>query len=159
MSTEGPTDDTATDDLATATWGLLRDLVLERYDRRPDVAQALGMSFVRVKALIRAARGPLAMRALAAELQIDAPYLTLVVDDLEQRGLLERTVHPDDRRARVVTATPAGVQAAAQAQRLLRDPPAAIQVLTAPDLADLYRIVSLLDHASGGVERPGTETR
>jgi DNA-binding MarR family transcriptional regulator len=67
---------------AQSAWRAMRTLVFELNDRRAEVAAALGMSFVRAKALRRLARAPMTMRELAAELSIDAPYATLVVDDL-----------------------------------------------------------------------------
>jgi DNA-binding MarR family transcriptional regulator len=84
------------------------------------------------------------MRALAHELSTDAPYTTIVVDDLERRGRVTRTVNPDDKRTKVVTATSAGLAVAATAQEILDRPPAALLSLPARDLAALDRIVAVL---------------
>jgi DNA-binding MarR family transcriptional regulator len=84
------------------------------------------------------------MRALAAKLSTDAPYTTLVVDDLERRGLVTRTVHPGDRRSRIVTMTPEGAHAAELAGRILNNPPAPVRELPGPDLAALDQIVTKL---------------
>ena len=81
------------------------DLVLDN-ERRREVSDAIGLSFGRVKALRRIARHPMTMGELAAKLGIDAPYATLVVDELERQGLVERGPHPTDRRVKLVTATP-----------------------------------------------------
>ncbi|WP_433421292.1 MarR family transcriptional regulator [Microtetraspora malaysiensis] len=51
------------------------------------------MSFIRVKALRLVATGPLTLRRLAEQLTTDPPYTTVVVADLERRGLVERTPH------------------------------------------------------------------
>ncbi|MFD0384002.1 MarR family transcriptional regulator [Streptomyces stramineus] len=80
------------------------------------------MSFFRVKALRRIARGPLTLRELAELLLTDRPYTTLVVDDLAGRGLVERSANPADRRSKIVTVTPAGRAAAERAERILGTP-------------------------------------
>jgi DNA-binding MarR family transcriptional regulator len=127
----------------------MRQLVLERYDRRHEVCEALGMSYSRVKAVRMLSAGPMTMRELAARLPADAPYTTLVVDDLERRGMVTRSVHPLDRRSKIVTATPAGLAAAGAAQRILGEPPATLSGLATEDLTALDRIVTaLLDDGS-----------
>jgi DNA-binding MarR family transcriptional regulator len=128
---------------AERVWGNLWAL-LDLNERRREVAEALGMSFFRVKALRRVAVRPYGMGELATELTTDRPYLTLVVDDLEQRGLVRRTEHPTDRRAKVVTATPEGLAAAARAEAILGAPPPALLALPPEDLATLERISARL---------------
>jgi DNA-binding MarR family transcriptional regulator len=127
---------------ASRVWQRMRALVLERHDTRRDVAQALEMSFIKVKALRQVAGEALTMRELAERLTIDGPYATLVVDELERRGLVERTVHPDDRRRRIVTATAAGREMAEVAERILNSPPAAVLALDEADLTALDRIMA-----------------
>jgi DNA-binding MarR family transcriptional regulator len=122
----------------------MRTVVLERHDRRGEVAARLGMGFTRVKALDHLARAPMTMRELATLLAVDAPYTTVVVDDLESRGLVERRPDPDDRRRRIVAATTAGRRVAGQAGELLDAPPAALVDLPADDLAHLDRIMRRL---------------
>ena len=117
-------------------------LVIELNDRRGEVAAALGMSFVRVKALRRLAGTPMSMRQLAAALGTDAAYATVVVDDLAARGLVERREDAADRRRKIVAATPAGRQAARRAEKILRTPPAELTSLPAGDLAALDRILA-----------------
>jgi DNA-binding MarR family transcriptional regulator len=129
------------DELAISAWQAMRTIVLELNDRRPEVAATLGMSFVRIKALRRLTRGPMTMRELAGELAVDAPYTTLVVDDLEQRGLVERKPDATDRRRKIVAVTPAGRVIANRAQRILDVPPSALAALPESDLAELDRIM------------------
>lgn len=136
--------DAASQDAAERVWSNLRALVLERNERRKEVAEALGMSFFRAKALRRIAKRPSQMSELAAQLASDRPYLTLVVDDLEKRGLVERRQHPTDRRCKIVSATDAGLAAAARADAILGNPPPALLALSEADLADLDRITSAL---------------
>jgi DNA-binding MarR family transcriptional regulator len=122
----------------------MRALVLDRYDRRREVVEALDMSFVRVKALRHIAAGPVPMADLVAALGTDRPYTTIVVDDLERRGLVTRSPHPDDRRAKIVTVTPDGRRAARKAASILERPPAAFADLSDRDLAEMHRLLSLL---------------
>ncbi|WP_424887582.1 MarR family winged helix-turn-helix transcriptional regulator [Streptomyces sp. XH2] len=129
---------------AERAWGQLREIVLGGNERRKEVVDALGMSFFRIKALRRIARGPLTLRELAEQLLTDRPYATLVVDDLAGRGLVERTANPADRRSKIVSATPAGKELAARAERILGTPPPALLALPAEDLAELERITSRL---------------
>ena len=128
-------------------WETMRSLILDRYDYRRKVADALGMSFFRAKALRVLATGEMSMRELASALSTDAPYTTLLVDDLEGRGMVQRRPDPDDRRAKIVSITPAGEDAARRAMEILLTPPPPISALSDADFAALERIVGLLDRA------------
>jgi len=125
-------------------WLAMRNLVLEKYDRRPAVAEALGMSYIRVKALRRVAAGPVTMRELAVAIGSDAPYTSVLVQDLAERGLVERREHPEDRRVKIVTVTPAGRAAAEQAEAIQSEPAAVLQRLSVDDLVALDRILQRL---------------
>jgi DNA-binding MarR family transcriptional regulator len=118
--------------------------VLDRYDRRKEVCAALGMSFVRVKALRLLVAGPLTMGQLAEKLATDAPYTTLVVDDLQRRGLVTREPHPTDRRSRLVTVTVDGRAMAGRAEEILGRPPTPVLDLDPAELATLDRLVAKL---------------
>jgi DNA-binding MarR family transcriptional regulator len=130
-------------DPARHAWRAMASLVLDD-DRKLAVSQALGLSFARVRALRRLAPEPLTMRALADKLKADPPYVTLIVDDLEGRGLVERRPHPEDRRAKLVSLTRSGRAAVAKAEKILDEPPAALRELPADDLAALARILDRL---------------
>lgn len=145
--TTGDTADVRQDrepDTAERVWRRLRALVLEQNERRKETADALGMSFFRAKALRRIAARPSRMSELATVLGSDRPYLTLVVDDLVKRGLVERNPDPSDRRGKIVTVTAAGAAAAARADAILSTPPPALAALAADDLATLDRITAAL---------------
>ncbi|MBS1862362.1 MAG: MarR family transcriptional regulator [Actinobacteria bacterium] len=114
------------------------------HDRKIEVSEALGMSWTRVLALRGLVAQPLTLRALAAQLTADPPYVTLMVDDLEERGLVRRRPHPDDRRAKLVGLTPAGRAAAARAERMLSEPPDPLRRLSADDLSALLRVLERL---------------
>jgi DNA-binding MarR family transcriptional regulator len=130
-------------DPARRAWRAMSDLVLD-HDRKEAVSEALGLSFARVRALRRLAGEPLTLRALAERLAADPPYVTLIVDDLEQRGLVLREPHPRDRRAKLVQLTAAGRAAAARAEAIMDEPPAALRDATPEELARLLRILESL---------------
>jgi DNA-binding MarR family transcriptional regulator len=153
---------------AASAWQSMRSLVLDLYDRRQAVSEAVGMSFVRAKALRRLASGPLPMRDLAAALSIDAPYTTLVVDDLEQRGLVERQANPADRRSKLVRITTSGRAVSRKAEKILSTPPDSLGALDREDLQNLERILARLvagsgastdGHVRSGTSQPGIEQR
>jgi DNA-binding MarR family transcriptional regulator len=121
----------------------MRELVLDN-ERRKEVSRALDLSFNRVKALLRVAEAPLAMRELSTVLGIDAPYTTVVVDDLERRGLVERSVSSRDRRAKVVRATTKGRSSAHHAKSILERPPGELSSLTHEDLGYLHDILAAM---------------
>jgi DNA-binding MarR family transcriptional regulator len=64
-----------------------------------------------------------------------------------------RTAHPDDHRRKLVVLTDAGRDAAALAQRILAEPPAALAALPAADLAALGQVLAGLGPAP--VSSPG----
>jgi DNA-binding MarR family transcriptional regulator len=130
-------------DVARRAWRAMSDVVLD-HDRKVAVSDALGLSWTRVLALRRLAPEPLTLRALAERLQADPPYVTLMVDDLEERGLLQRMPHPKDGRAKLVELTAAGRAAAARADAILDEPPAALHDVPAKDLAALLRVLERL---------------
>jgi DNA-binding MarR family transcriptional regulator len=128
-------------DLAREAWLLMSDLVLD-HQRRRDVSEATGLSFSRARTVRRVARKPLSMGQLAEALGIDRPNATVVVDNLEAQGLVRRTPHPTDRRAKVVEATRKGRTLARRADEILATPPAALRELDADDVAALQRILA-----------------
>jgi DNA-binding MarR family transcriptional regulator len=143
-STEEVPGVSTSEDTAAAVWAMVCDLVLDN-ERRREASDALGMSFGRVRALRRIAAGPMPMGELAMALGIDPPYTTIVVDDLERQGFVERRPHPTDRRAKVVVATRRGKEAARRAEAILGTPPAELARLEAADLEELARILRRVD--------------
>ncbi len=130
-------------DLAGCAWRAMSDLVHD-HDRKLAVSEALGLSWARVLTLRRLAAEPHTQRELAEWLTADPPYVTLMVDDLEKRGLVRRKPHPEDRRAKLVQLNAAGRAAAARAEAILDEPPAALREVPAKDLAALLRVLERL---------------
>jgi DNA-binding MarR family transcriptional regulator len=144
MSEGNKQDDSRRDaapDLSREVWTLMSELVLD-HQRRRQVADAVGMSFSRTRALRRVAREPMSMGELAAALGIDRPNATVLVNELEGQGLVRRWPHPTDRRARMVEATAKGKHLAKRANEILGTPPAALSALRTDDLEALRRVLT-----------------
>ncbi|MEU7060238.1 MarR family transcriptional regulator [Streptomyces sp. NPDC046197] len=129
---------------AARAWQGLNTLLMDRHNRRKTVAETLGMSFSRVRALRRLAAGPLTLRELAQWMSTDPPYTTVIVDDLVRRGLAERITNPADRRSKVVHLTDEGRATAARAVEILTTPPDALLALPREDIEALDRVVTKL---------------
>ena len=113
--------------------------------RRAAVADQLGISFIKAKALRRLALRPMTMGELTTALNTDPPYATLLADDLVQRGLVARGTDPTDRRRKLVALTTDGTRTAAAAERILDEPPVEFDHL-GPD--DLQRLLEMFDRMS-----------
>jgi DNA-binding MarR family transcriptional regulator len=126
----------------------LRGLVHEHDLRRAQAATALGLSETRIEALrvVAAAPEPLTMGQLAARLHTDRPYASVVVDDLERHGLVERLRHPTDRRLRLASATAEGRRVAARAEAALGGGfRGRLQALSPAELAALDTVLEHLE--------------
>ena len=77
----------------------------------------------KVEVLIKLADGPMTLREIARAVEVDPPAATVGVDQLEARGLVHRTAHPDDNRRKLVHLTDAGRDAARRGQAILNEPP------------------------------------
>ena len=134
-------------------WTLIRQFV-DAHSRHSDLKEALGFSLGagRGKVLFQLRSGPLTHGQLAELNHTTGPYVSLIVDKLEEHGLVERGPHPDDRRRKLVSLTPSGRDAIATAEAILYRPPAAISILTEEEmnhLVDLVRRVVEADEAQG----------
>ena len=145
--------DLAGEGQAARIWAAMRDLT-DSYPSKDVLRDALnlGRGSGRVKALQWLAQGPLSLSELAAAVSVDAPYATLIVDNLEERGLVERRPDPADRRRKLVALTPEGKEAAQRVLRIKREPPPGFVNLSAAELDTLEELMRRL--ASG---RPGPE--
>jgi DNA-binding MarR family transcriptional regulator len=133
------------DDDARHAWQILVALVMEsRGDWRRRISDATGMPFSRYRALKRLRDEPRTLRELADEMGTDAPATTVLVDDLEARGLVRRQPHPADRRAKLVSLTAAGRRQLAVAKQIVDQPPEVLLALPAKELALLRRALEKL---------------
>jgi DNA-binding MarR family transcriptional regulator len=110
--------------------------------------------FLVVMALFRQARhewAPLTQSEVAVRLGMDANTASQIVRGLERRGLLERTTHPSDARARALNLTTLGLETARAASadaRRLND--TYFSVVDAARLAALVGTLEILSKESEG---------
>lgn len=130
-------------------WDRIRTLIYDD-NRRAEVSAAVGLSFIKIKTLRRLLVRPMPMRELASELVTDKPYMTQIVDALEERGLVVRTVDERDRRCRIASLTESGREVALRSEELLTRPPAALAQLPDHDLAELTRILARIPVSGDG---------
>ncbi len=116
---------------------------VDEHSRHGDLTEALGFSLGagRGKVLFQLRAGPLTHRQLAELNQTTGPYISVIVDKLEEHGLVERGPHPDDNRRKLVALTPAGLDAIATAEAILYRPPTAMGALSDRELKQLIDLV------------------
>ncbi len=118
-----------------------------RGEWRRKVIDATGLPFSRARILWRLLDAPMTLKQIADMTSSDAPATTVAVNDLEDRGLVERNPHPDNRRTKLVSLTSAGKRLVELIQRTVRDDaPAAMQHLSKTDLAHLRRILERISN-------------
>ena len=132
---------------ASRVWTALHEYVTWQ-DRRRALRAALDLGPGKVEVLIKLADGPMTLREIALAVDVDPPAATVGVNQLEARGLVHRTSHPDDNRRKLVHLTDAGHDAARRAQAILAEPPAELASLDSEDLARLDEILTRLRAAS-----------
>ncbi len=134
-------------------WQALYALVFERegQQRFHEACDATGLAPGGLKTLLRLSPDqPSPMRDLAEYFRCDPSYVTSLVDGLEAAGLAERRSHPTDRRVKMVALSHAGVDALAQARKILGQPPASFSALSTPELLKLRALLGKIDRS----ERP-----
>jgi DNA-binding MarR family transcriptional regulator len=96
--------------------------------------------------------GPTTQAALGVTLRLDPSNLVGLLNELEQRGLLQRLRDVDDRRRHIVELSPAGAKALLKAERAL----VSVQddILGALDDDERAALHALLLRAAGG-QLPG----
>ena len=117
--------------------------IVLRDDRTEELRQtlALGRGSGRVKALLSLTSGPRTLSDLARNIGADAPYATLIVNELSALGLVSRSHDDQDRRRKFVELTNQGRAAATRAQKILDRPPPALRELPHEELTELARIL------------------
>ena len=69
-------------------------------------SEMCGSDFAVLEALLH--KGPLPVNEIGKKILLTSGSITVAVDRLEEKGLVERRAHGTDRRAKVVHLTPAG---------------------------------------------------
>ncbi|MFR9752300.1 MarR family winged helix-turn-helix transcriptional regulator [Nocardia sp. 004] len=94
-------------DQATEIIGLFA-AINRRYAQEAEAAaSAHGLTLMQAKALL-AAQEPIVTRRIADQLHAEPSNITAIIDKLQERGLVERRLDPDDRRVRLIAATEEG---------------------------------------------------
>jgi MarR family 2-MHQ and catechol resistance regulon transcriptional repressor len=117
--------------------------------RRSMAEAGLGASdFGLLEALLHL--GPLSPSALAEKVRLTSGTITAALDRLESRGLIERALSTDDRRARIIDLTEHGrevIQPAYEAHA--RDLQRVIgRALTAPERSQLFALLRQVQHSA-----------
>src|SRR2546428_1220931 len=111
-------------------WRLMLDCSMAQFGRASGILQRLGLTPGHMKLLMQLEQGSgRAMGSLAQSFQCDASTMTWLVDRLEERGLVERRMLPNDRRVKAVALTPLGVKTKAELAERLYEPPEALLTL------------------------------
>ena len=93
--------------------------------------------------------GDLSMSRLAELLDVSFSNATGIIDRMEERGLVERVRHPDDRRVVLVRIAPGGVEALEETEAIKQDRLHAI--LAHLDTIQVDRVAAALDDIRSAV--------
>jgi len=108
-------------------------------------AAAAGLSTGQVNALLTLEPGTaVPMRSLAAQLNVDASNLSVLIDRLERRGAVERRPDPSDRRVKALALTAEGERLRAAFWRSVVEDPGTLAPLADADLQTLAGLLDLL---------------
>jgi DNA-binding MarR family transcriptional regulator len=120
---------------------LILELVHRMHQSFARIAFELGLTPPLLAAL-KSLDAPAPMGRLAAELGCDASNVTWMTDRLEERGLVERTPDPLDRRVRRLVLTDEGRRLRAEFERRLRRAVPGLDRLTGAERRTLGRLLS-----------------
>ena len=87
--------------------GLVSGTARQIEDHVRERATKLGLTAAQATAL-RELTGPMTLRELSDRMSCEPSNATFIADKLEQRGLIERHAHPQDRRAKQLVLTSEG---------------------------------------------------
>ena len=131
----------------------MREDAFAHFGTRLSGAEATSLAQTRILFQLRAA-GPLAVRDLAARLNVTAPAVSPVVDQLVRRQMLSRGEQADDRRVTIVDLTPKG-RAFIDSALLVRNERllAALARLNEGELATVVDAFDILSRVNGEMRR------
>ncbi len=140
-----------------------QQLLLSRVE---DTLKPYGLTFAAYEALRLLAfsrRGSLPMGKMGARLMVHPASVTNAITRLEQRGLVERRLSPDDRRVVLATITPDGQALVREATDALNQASFGLPDLTAGQAAEVTSTLRALRVAGGdaaaGTRMPGGRPR
>lgn len=142
-----------THDLRKDAWRLLIHTMFAQQERFISLAADLKLNPGSLKLLsILDAAKPVPMRTLAEFLHCDASLITMLVDRLEQEGMVEREVLATDRRVKTIVLTRKGLKAQQRFRERLYEPPESFSSLTDTELnaiSSALKKVSMDDEVIG----------
>jgi DNA-binding MarR family transcriptional regulator len=100
----------------------------------------------RVLNMVDAAEGQ-SQQAIGEAIQAPASRMVAIVDELEERGMIERRPHPGDRRVRALYLTPAGRRLLSRARGIAMEHEA--ELVRGLGKADRAKLVALLQAVVG----------
>lgn len=110
--------------VAGEVWATLLEVVMGQRNRFFVILGEFGLTPGDLRALsVLEPEHSRPMGSLAEAWACDASNVTWMVDRLEERGLVERRVHPTDRRVKTVALTALGAQTKAKLFARLHQPP------------------------------------
>lgn len=118
------------------------------------IAAKHGLTAPQATALRKLAE-PVPMSALAQGLACDPSNVTGLIDRIERLGFVERTLHPSDRRVRLLALTAAGKKMRDKIEHEMLSDGSPFAELSAHDVTALSELLRRLDAPSS--EREGTE--
>jgi DNA-binding MarR family transcriptional regulator len=128
-------------ELARRAWSHLFGVGEQHMEGLGAAMQKLGLTPVMghfLDELIKMSPGP--MSQLVARMEVDAGWVTDIVDKLEARGDVARRPSKEDRRVKIIEVTPAGKRTWQQVQNLMYSPPPEVLQLPEEDLKALLKI-------------------
>jgi DNA-binding MarR family transcriptional regulator len=135
--------------LADEVWRAMAAMVFNNRDSwRRAVVEQTGLPFSRIRILKRLDQRPMSVKQVAHAATIDAPAATVAVNDLEERGLVVRSIDPTNRRCKLVSLTDAG-RAVVTAIDAIDDPaPDVVAALSDAELKALHTILARVSSLS-----------
>ncbi|MDD2544971.1 MAG: MarR family transcriptional regulator [Burkholderiaceae bacterium] len=124
-----------------------------------EETKALGVTPVQYAALAALhQQADVDQRTLARRIGFDASTIGSVIDRLEARGLMQRNASPTDRRVRLLTLTPAGVDLVAAIEpAMLRAQERMLEPLPPPERAQFMEMLRKLVDANNALSRAPSE--
>ncbi|WP_152014109.1 MULTISPECIES: MarR family transcriptional regulator [unclassified Bosea (in: a-proteobacteria)] len=129
---------------AAEAWRLMFGFLMRSAPERLLAQQERGLTPNDSRALFSLLADDKPMGALAKEWSCDPSTATWLVDRLERAGLAERVASTADRRVKLVRVTEKGRATVQELTAAYHRPPAELTLLAQGDLAELARILRIL---------------
>jgi DNA-binding MarR family transcriptional regulator len=130
----------------------VHQLLLARVEDTLKPCRLTFAAFEALRLLAFTRSGSLPMGKMSERLMVHPAAVTNAIARLEQRGLVERQMSPDDRRVVLATITPAGREVAEEATAALNEAAFGLQALTQDQAGEITAALHLLRAAAGDVQ-------